>query len=341
MNVRASKRWILSTGTVALAIVLGACNGTVGDGGAEIDAELTAAEAALLPAPEQEAETETLAAAESDPVPDDAALFDDDEAVETDDVLVDDDTDAWHNQALVADAVAAGGDATPTPERLETSTPPVATPDAALLKWGIHPRASDALRSIGISASRIMQTIGNAAASAGTHAQDGVVNGHPYCAATDISVSGLSNTQIRNLLEKLGRVGFAAWFRWPGHDGWPSYEVRHIHAVYANARMKSSLRSQVRSWLVGRNGLVSNTLYGFYHWSATAKDVVRHKFAQSAYGTTNGGSSCVVGGLYCGGDKISGSTSTLYRCTGTGAPTVVRHCANGCRVNPGANDSCR
>ncbi|HEX6837238.1 MAG TPA: hypothetical protein VF334_11730, partial [Polyangia bacterium] len=177
MNVRASKRWILSTGPIALALVLGACNGTVGDTGDEIDAELTAAEVALLPAPEQEADTTALAAAETDPVGDDAALFDDDEAVETDDALVDDETDGWQNQALVADAVAAGSDATPTPERLETSTPPVATPDAALLKWGLHPRASDALRSIGVSAARIMQTIGNAAASAGTHAQDGVVNG--------------------------------------------------------------------------------------------------------------------------------------------------------------------
>jgi len=94
-------------------------------------------------------------------------------------------------------------------------------------------------------------------------------------------------------------------------------------------------------WLVHRNGLVSNTIYQFYTWSTTAKDVVRHKFAQSAGGTTNGGSSCVVGGYYCGGDKISGSSSTLYRCTGSGAPAVVRHCANGCRVNPGSDDSCR
>ena len=93
--------------------------------------------------------------------------------------------------------------------------------------------------------------------------------------------------------------------------------------------MKSSLRSQVRSWLVGRNGLVTNSIYQFYRWSATAKATVRHKFAQSAGGTTNHGSSCVVGGLYCGGDKISGSSSTLYRCTGSrrtdgGAPLRQR-----------------
>src|SRR3569623_121291 len=143
---------------------------------------------------------------------------------------------------------------------------------AALLKWGLHPRASDALRAAGVSSWRIMQTIGNAAASAGTHARDGYVNGQPYSAATDISVSGLSSSQIANLLEKLGKVGFAAWYRHSGYDGW--YGVNHIHAVYANCLMKTSLRSQVRSWLAGRNGLVSNTIYRFHTWSAAARAVV-------------------------------------------------------------------
>lgn len=159
---------------------------------------------------------------------------------------------------------------------------------AALLKWGLHPRASDGLRAAGVSAGRIMQTIGNAAASAGTHATDGYVNGHPYSAATDISVYGLSQTQIANLLERLAKVGFAAWYRHSGYDGW--YGVNHIHAVYANCLMKSSLRSQVRSWLAGRNGLVSNTIYHFHTFSAAAKATVKAKFAMSHQGTTNGGS---------------------------------------------------
>jgi len=279
------------------------------------DPELTPGEIAALPdaAEVDHAGLDAMLAAE--PPQDDAATFDTDEATELADGPVDD-----------TEAIAAS---------------PAITAQAAILKFGLHPRASDALRSIGVSASRILQTIGNAPASAGTHAQDGVVNGHPYCAATDISVSGLSNAQIGNLLARLAKVGFAAWFRWPGHDGWPASEARHIHAVYANAKMKSALRSQVRSWLVGRNGLVSNTLYSFFHWTAAEKAVVRHKFAQSASGTTNGGASCVVGGLYCGGDKISGDRDTLFRCTGTGAPAVVRHCASGCAVHPGSDDACR
>ena len=179
-----------------------------------------------------------------------------------------------------------------------------------------------------------MQTIGNAAASAGTHAQDGTVNGHPYCAATDISVQRtVEHADPQPAREARRASASPRGSAGPGTTAGRRREVRHIHAVYANARMKSSLRSQVRSWLVGRNGLVTNSIYEFHRWSATAKATVRHKFAQSACGTTNHGSSCVVGGLYCGGDKVSGSSSTLYRCTGSGAPSVVRHCGSGCRVN--------
>jgi hypothetical protein len=157
-----------------------------------------------------------------------------------------------------------------------------------LLKYGLHPRASDALRAAGVQAWRITQTIGNAPASAGYHAQDGSVNGHPYTAAVDLSVSGLTTTQIHNLLERLAKVGYAGWYRRNGSDGWSG--ANHIHAVYANCKMKSQLRSQIRSWLVGRNGLVSNTIYQFHKFSALAKSVVKSKFAQSNSGTTNGSS---------------------------------------------------
>ncbi len=211
--------------------------------------------------------------------------------------------------------------------------------NAPLLKWGLAPRASNALRAAGITSGRIMQTIGGAAASAGTHLQDGVVGGVPYSAATDLSVSGLSQTQIRNLLEKLAKVGFAAWYRHNGYDHWVG--VNHIHAVYANLKMKSSLRSQVYSWLANRTGLVSNTIYTFHHFTQAAHDFVYHRFGQSAHGTTNGGSDCYVGGLYCGGDKIAGNSGWLYRCTGSGAPTLVKKCAHSCSVNSGSDDSCK
>ena len=170
-------------------------------------------------------------------------------------------------------------------EVIETEVAP--TISAALLRSGLHPRASDALRSAGVASWRITQTIGNAAASAGTHARDGYVNGKAYSAATDISVSGLSTTQITNLIERMAKLGFAVWYRQNGRDGWSG--ANHLHAIYANAAMKSSLRSQVRSWLAGRNGLVSNTIYKFHTFSAAAKAAVKAKYAMSNSGTSNGG----------------------------------------------------
>lgn len=210
-------------------------------------------------------------------------------------------------------------------EVMDNDEPSLTTtiPHAALLKWGIHPRASDAMRAAGLPAWRIMQTIGNAAASAGTHAQDGTVNGAPYSAATDISVSGMSSTQIVNLLERMAKLGFALWYRQSGHDGWSG--VNHIHAVYANCKMKSSLRSQVRSWLAGRNGLVSNTIYRFHTFSSAAKAAVRGKFTMSHDGTTNGG-----GGI--SGRVNTNGTPLNIRSSASGSAAIVGHVADGAYV---------
>lgn len=147
-----------------------------------------------------------------------------------------------------------------------------------LMHWGLHPDASDRLRCAGVPEARITQTIGSAAASAGTHAADGRVGGAPYSAATDISTRSLSTADIHALLDRLANQGFAAWYRWPGHDGWPSSEAPHIHAIYVGCAMKASLRSQVGAWLASRNGLVSNTHYGFHAWSAAQRALVRAVF---------------------------------------------------------------
>lgn len=149
---------------------------------------------------------------------------------------------------------------------------------ASLLKWGLHPIASDRLRCAGITAARITQTIGSAAASAGTHAQDGTVDGKPYCAATDLSVSGLTDAQVKTLIAKLDTLGFAAFYRKPGYDGWPSSEARHIHAVFAGAKMKSSLQAQIWDFLAGKNGLASHTAYTFYQPPADIKAFIKAIF---------------------------------------------------------------
>lgn len=149
---------------------------------------------------------------------------------------------------------------------------------ASLLRWGLAPRQSDHLRCAGVTASGISQTIGSAAASAGTHAQDGSIQGHPYSAATDLRTTGLTNTQVRALLHRLADQGVAAFFRDPGQDGWPSSEVRHIHAIYVGVPMKASLRAQVNDWLNGRNGLASHASYTFWQPSAAQKQHIRALF---------------------------------------------------------------
>ncbi len=52
-------------------------------------------------------------------------------------------------------------------------------------------------------------------------------------------------------------------------------------------------------------------------------------------------SDCVKGGLYCGGDKLSGDSDKLYECKADGTGAVVKSCAYGCKVNSGTDDSCK
>ena len=150
-----------------------------------------------------------------------------------------------------------------------------------LLKHGLCPAASDALRRIGITADRITQTIGHAAASAGVHEQDGEIDGHPYCAAVDLSAHGLTVPQVVQLLDRLGEQGFAAWYRQPGHDHWPASDALHVHAVYAGVKMKAALRSQIHDFCHGKNGLASHTVYHFHPPTAASIAAVRSHFLAS------------------------------------------------------------
>ncbi len=49
---------------------------------------------------------------------------------------------------------------------------------------------------------------------------------------------------------------------------------------------------------------------------------------------------CVTGGYYCGGDKVSGDSDTLYRCENDGSATRVFACAHGCEWRQGKDDAC-
>lgn len=145
-----------------------------------------------------------------------------------------------------------------------------------LLKWGLHPAASDALRQVGVQHDRVGQTIGNAVASAGTHAEDGMAQGHPYCAATDFHILDLSEKEIKEFLDKISSVGFCGFYRHAGLDGWNG--VTHVHAVYSGVQMKHTLRQQIHDWLAGKNGLVSHEHVTFWQPSATSQNIVRALF---------------------------------------------------------------
>ncbi|MDB4944333.1 MAG: hypothetical protein JWP97_3867 [Labilithrix sp.] len=153
-----------------------------------------------------------------------------------------------------------------------------AVPSAPYLKYGLHPDASNALAYLKVTAGRITQTIGNAAASSGTHAQDGVAGGRPYSAATDLSVLGMTDAEVSAFLDQLTSVGFAPYYRKPGHDGWPASEARHVHVVWVGAAMKASLRSQIRDWHVNRNALRSHTTYTFKTWTQCWRDSLWTRF---------------------------------------------------------------
>lgn len=222
-----------------------------------------------------------------------------DEVVAVDDAADDDDDPAAANGggrvdvashpddiADVAEHAQAGAqdDEADTEDVPATSAPAPATTSTAaaapqpLLRYGLHPRASDALRRAAVTAGQITQTIGNAKASAGTHAADGTFGGKPYSAAVDLRTSGMTATAIRSLLARLGQQGFAAWYRSPGHDGWPSSGAAHVHAVYAGCPMKRALRDQIHDWANGKNGLASHAHYYFYKPTDLQESKVRTLF---------------------------------------------------------------
>jgi hypothetical protein len=73
---------------------------------------------------------------------------------------------------------------------------------------------------------------------------------------------------------------------------------------------------------------VSTAPYGWYHLKKLGDPT-----------PTTG--ACVEGGYYCGGDKVSGSPSSLYRCNRDGSATRVFACSHGCAVHSGRDDTCR
>jgi hypothetical protein len=136
-----------------------------------------------------------------------------------------------------------------------------------------------ACREIGLQPPRITQTIGNAEASKGTHAQDGMVwvkdEWEPYCAAFDISIENFKRTTtIRRYLEVCARHYIIGWYR---HTG--SFESnRHCHMIDVRLKMKPALAAQVRDYLNDRTGLVGHGIETFYTAPKKVDDLLRAAF---------------------------------------------------------------
>ncbi len=124
----------------------------------------------------------------------------------------------------------------------------------------LHPHTQNLLRRLGIAPERVAQGLGLAPASAGIHSADGMVNGRPYCAAFDLSVSDLTPEQTRALLHRLRGAGLVCWWRVPGvnfpvttEDGLENGP--HIHGVDPFVPHKRRLEWQIREYVAGGNGL--------------------------------------------------------------------------------------
>jgi len=127
----------------------------------------------------------------------------------------------------------------------------------------------------------IVQTMGTATASAGTHEIDGSYiaadgNKQSYCAAVDVSVNQkavflktgakvpMTDERIKWFLWKLAENGFVAWYRRKSQG----FEAAHIHAIFVGVAMKPVLDAQVRDFLAGRDGLRGHRKEEF--WTAPA-----------------------------------------------------------------------
>jgi hypothetical protein len=140
---------------------------------------------------------------------------------------------------------------------------------------GLYPKALSALAELFLD-HRVTQALNRSTAPSNYHAPDGSIEGSEFTGAADISVRCLSEEQIKELLTKLAKSGFAAWYRKPGADGWT--DVAHVHAVWVRDPLKPVLKGQVKSWLEGRNGLRSNMTYKFWQPSNELRASVRSTF---------------------------------------------------------------
>jgi len=137
---------------------------------------------------------------------------------------------------------------------------------------GLLPAARQALESGGIG-HRITRTLDADPSPKNYHGTDVTIDGHAYTSAVDLSVRCMNDDGIRQLLAELARLGFAAWYRQDGKDGWTG--ANHVHAVWASKPLKHQLQGQVCSWLNGRTGLKGDGVYHFWQPSPEQRAAIK------------------------------------------------------------------
>jgi len=125
----------------------------------------------------------------------------------------------------------------------------------------MHPSMDAALKELGVTDGEILQTVGDAPASAGFHLEEGVINGHPFSSCVDLSWDIASVGLKSHLVE----AGFAPFFRYPS-SGWTG--SRHIHAIFIGAKddgggvdILPGPRQQLIDAYRGLNGLAGHSAY--------------------------------------------------------------------------------
>ncbi len=129
--------------------------------------------------------------------------------------------------------------------------------------------------------------------------------------------------------------------------GWSNYYA-HLDSVDPGLKQGERVAAGTLIGKMGNTGSASSTAVHLHFSVFPGTDYNQgidpyallkpHLSTACSGGTSPGG--CTAGGFYCGGDKVVGDPSTLYRCTGGTSGTVAEHCSYGCSVNAGQDDSC-
>jgi hypothetical protein len=104
-----------------------------------------------------------------------------------------------------------------------------------------------------------------------------------------------------------------------------------VTAIAAQGQLRIKISGVLGGAIAGR-AQVSRTLMPGEHASERV---------QLGSGAVDLGSTCTIGGVYCGGNELEGDPNTLYKCTATG-PVIRGACVGGCEIRAaGKDDACR